>query len=119
MRQPSVTPATRAAASTTGFTLPSAPGGVTSTISLTPATRAHAREDLVHRGRHARRRPGGRALERGHDRVHAQRAGVERADHRDAPRRARMSSISWVTAPCSVFIEARLTITRAVERVIS
>ena len=40
MRQPSVTPATRAAASTTVFTLPSAPGGVTGTISLTPATRA-------------------------------------------------------------------------------
>jgi hypothetical protein len=35
-----VTPATRAAASTAGFSDPSAAGGETSTISRTPATRA-------------------------------------------------------------------------------
>ena len=39
-RQPSVTPAIFAAASTAGSTRPSSPGGVTSTISRTPATRA-------------------------------------------------------------------------------
>ena len=39
-RYASVTPAILAAASTAGLTDPSLAGGVTSTISLTPATRA-------------------------------------------------------------------------------
>lgn len=39
-RQPSLTPAIRAAASTAGSTRPPGPGGVTRTISRTPATRA-------------------------------------------------------------------------------
>src|SRR5207247_1958430 len=133
MRQPSVTPATRAAASTTGFTRPSAAGGVTSAISRTPATRAgtavmstvdgyaarpHPGEDGVDGGRDFRRHLRGRTLEGGDDGVHTKRASVERADHRATARRARMSSMSRVTAACSVFIEARLTIIRAVERVI-
>src|SRR4029077_2911511 len=64
----------------------------------------------------------GRPLELAHHGIGADGAGVEDADRHftaRAPVSARSSWISVVTAPYSVFIEARFTISRAVERMIS